>query len=257
MSGRRQESAIVTGAASGIGKATALRLARRGANVGLIDRDNVAAETVARTITKSGGRALAIKADVSDSAALQNAVENVASTFGGLDTIVAAAGIALTGTVTEMSEADWHRIIAVNLTGTYLLARHTVPHLLARGGGSFVAISSDSGVRGSVGFSAYCASKHAVVGLVRCMALDYGPKGIRSNVVCPSFVDTPMADGLLAGPDIPDRSSYERRAPLGRFARPEEIAEAIAHLSCPEASYTNGMLYVIDGGTTAGTFIAD
>jgi NAD(P)-dependent dehydrogenase (short-subunit alcohol dehydrogenase family) len=156
-----------------------------------------------------------------------------------------------------MPEAEWHRIIAVNLTGTYLLARHTIPHLLVRGGGNFVAISSDAGLRGSVGFAAYCASKHAVVGLVRCMALDYGRQGVRSNAVCPSFVDTPMADGLLANPNLPDRRAFERRAPLGRFARPEEVAEAIAHLASPEASYTNGMLYVIDGGTTAGTFTAD
>ncbi|MFO0996647.1 MAG: SDR family NAD(P)-dependent oxidoreductase [Alphaproteobacteria bacterium] len=257
MPGQQREVAIVTGAASGIGKATARRLASRGAAIGLIDRDGSAAEAVARSLADSGGRALAIRADVSDTAAVKSAVDRIATSFGGLDTVVAAAGIALTGSITNMSEADWHQIIAVNLTGTYLLARHTVPHLIARGGGSFVAISSDAGIRGSVGFAAYCASKHAVVGLVRCMALDYARQGVRTNAICPSFVDTPMADALLDDPNVADRSSYIRRAPMGRFAKPEEIANAIAHLSSPEASYTNGMLYVVDGATTAGTFIAD
>lgn len=253
----KNEIAIVTGAGSGIGKATALHLAKRGAAVGLIDRDAAAAESVARMIAGAGGRALAVAADVAESAGLRQAVDRVAATYGGIDTVVAAAGIALTGSVTSMAEADWHKVIAVNLTGTYLLARHAVPHLVARGGGSIVAISSDAGIRGALGFAAYCASKHAVAGLVRCLALDHAREGIRTNAICPSFVDTPMADALLADPRSPGRAAYMRRAPLGRFAAPEEVAAAIAHLSSPEASYTNGMLYVIDGGTTAGTFIAD
>lgn len=247
---------MITGAASGIGRETALALARRGAAVALLDRDGAKAEALAAEIARAGGRALGIAADVADSAQVKAAVDKAARVHDGLDTVVAAAGIALTGSVLEMTEADWNRTIAVNLTGAYLTARHALPHLLARKGGSYVALSSDAGVRGSMGFAAYCASKHAVVGLVRCLALDHGHQGVRSNAVCPSFVDTPMADRLLADDNVPERAFYERRVPLGRFAQAAEVARVILHLTSPEASYTNGMLYVVDGGTTAGTYTA-
>lgn len=171
---------------------------------------------------------------------------------GGLDTIVSCAGIAREALLHETSEQDWHEVIAVNLTGTFLLARHTLPWLLKRGGGAFVAISSDSGVHGAIGYGAYCASKHGVIGMVRCMALEYGPRGIRSNAVCPAFVDTPMADGIFDRAPQGSREIYRRLVPLKRFARAEEIANAVAHLSSDESSYTNGSVYMIDGGATAG-----
>lgn len=256
MGSGKRESAVVTGAASGIGRETALALARRGAAVALLDRDGAKTKAVAEEITRGGGIALALATDVADSAQMKAAIDKAAASHGGLDTVVAAAGIAITGSVLQMTEADWHRTIAVNLTGPYLTARHAVPHLLERGGGSYVAISSDAGIRGSMGFAAYCASKHAVIGLVRCLALDHGHQGIRSNAVCPSFVDTPMADQLLSDDNVPEKTFYERRVPLGRFARAAEVARVILHLSSPEASYTNGMFYVIDGGTTAGTYTA-
>jgi NAD(P)-dependent dehydrogenase (short-subunit alcohol dehydrogenase family) len=250
-----EEVAFVTGAASGIGRAVALRLAARGAALGLADMNLAAVEALAGELARGGVRALALRSDVSESESVASAIEKTVASFGGLDTAVCAAGIARTGDVVSTAEEDWHRTIAVNLTGTYLVARHAMRHLEARKG-SFVAISSDAGVRGSAGFAAYCASKHGVIGLVRSLALDHGPKGVRCNVVCPSFVDTPMADRLLATPGVQPRAFYERRAPLGRFAQPEEVAAAIAHLTSAEASYTNGMLYVIDGGTTAGTYEA-
>lgn len=256
MVSRKQESAVVTGAASGIGREAALALARRGAAVALLDRDGAKAQVLADEIAGAGGRAIAVATDVTDSAQVKAAIDKAAAAHGGLDTVVAAAGIALTGSVLQMAEADWHRTIAVNLTGPYLTARHAVPHLLERGGGSYVAISSDAGIRGSMGFAAYCASKHAVMGLVRCLALDHGHQGIRSNEICPSFVDTPMADQLLADGNVPEKSFYERRVPLGRFAQAAEVARVILHLTSAEASYTNGMYYVIDGGTTAGTYTA-
>ncbi|AYC32999.1 SDR family oxidoreductase [Pseudomonas cavernae] len=249
--------ALITGAASGIGRATAELFSTQGYHVCLLDIQLAPLEALASEIISSGGQALALKTDTTCSADLQYAVAQTLDAWGRLDAVVSAAGIARQGLVTEMSEDGWERMLAVNLTGTFLLARHTIPALLQNGAGSFVAVSSDAGVRGSAGFAAYCASKHGVVGLVRCLALDYGPRGIRSNVVCPGFVETPMADELLAAEGAAEKRFYESQVPLGRFARADEVAQAILHLSSSQASYTNGMLYVIDGGNTAGTFVAD
>jgi NAD(P)-dependent dehydrogenase (short-subunit alcohol dehydrogenase family) len=250
------EVAIVTGATSGIGKATALRLAQRGAAIGVLGRNREAGEHVVAQIRESGGKAIVQIADVAKLEELQRAVAAVVKEFGQLDTVVSNAGMAITGSVTDTEPKDWYRLIDVNLNGTYHLARCTVPHLLARGGGTFVAVSSDAGVQGAVGYAAYCASKHAINGLIRCMALDHGPKGIRSNAVCPSFVDTPMAEALLSQASAQEREYYRRIVPLGRFARPEEVADVIEHLTSKASSYANGMMYHLDGGSTAGYFLS-
>ncbi|MEX2648906.1 MAG: SDR family NAD(P)-dependent oxidoreductase [Alphaproteobacteria bacterium] len=243
-----REVAIVTGAASGIGRATALRLAARGARLGLIDRDGEGLEATAKAIAAARCHV----ADVSDSRALAMAVRDIAQAEGGLDTVVNCAGIARETLVHETPEADWHDVIAVNLTGTFLLARHTLPWLLKRGRGAFVAISSDSGVWGAIGYGAYCASKHGVIGMIRCMALEYGSAGIRSNAVCPAFVATPMADAIFSRAPQGTRESFRNLVPLKRFAEADEVAKVVAHLSSDEASYTNGSVYMVDGGATAG-----
>lgn len=249
-----RENALVTGAASGIGRAIACRLARRGAFVALVDIDGDGLEATRALIEGAGGRAKCFPADVTSSSDMAAVVDAFVSECGGLDTVVSAAGIAREGFVHKMSEADWDRVIAVNLKGTYLAAHVSIPRMLERGGGNFVAISSDAGVQGAVGYAAYCASKHGVIGLVRCMALDYGAKGIRSNVVSPAFVDTPMADQIFARAPAGTREFFERAVPLGRFAKPEEVANAVAHLTSDDASYSNGMVYLIDGGATAGYY---
>jgi NAD(P)-dependent dehydrogenase (short-subunit alcohol dehydrogenase family) len=249
----RQELAFVTGATSGIGKATALRLAARGSVVGLVGRNAQAGQELTEKIKRTGGSAMFLPADVSKSDRVARAVDDFVRAYGGIDTVVSSAGIAVIGEVTDMDERDWHRIIDTNLTGTFYVARFTIPHMLARGGGSFTAVSSDAGVTGSSGYAAYCASKHGVNGLIRCLALDYGAKGIRANAVCPGFVETPMAE--LLTPE--ERELWKRFVPLGRFASPEEVAEAIAHLSSPAAAYTNGMMFSLDGGSTAGYYFAD
>jgi NAD(P)-dependent dehydrogenase (short-subunit alcohol dehydrogenase family) len=168
---------------------------------------------------------------------------------------VSCAGVVREHRLHETSDRDWDELISVNLSGTFFLARQTIPWLFKRGGGSFVAISSDSGVQGAIGYGAYCASKHGVIGMIRCMALDYGPQGIRSNAVCPSFVETPMADAIFSRASPGARESYRKLVPLQRFAQADEIAKVVAHLSSDDASYTNGSIYMVDGGATAGYFV--
>jgi len=249
------EIALVSGAGSGIGRAVALRLAERGATIGVLDWDRGGADETVDLVKKMGGRAEALIADVSSMAEMDAAVAAFAAGADGIDTLVAAAGVARGGLVHRMSEAAWDQVVDVNLKGTFLLARAAIPLLQKRGSGAFVAISSDAGIMGSIAYGAYCASKHGVIGLVKAMALDYGAQGIRCNIVCPGFVDTPMATGIFSKAPAGTREAFEAAVPMGRFARPEEVANAIAHLTSNEASYTNGNVYLIDGGSSAGHMI--
>lgn len=151
---------------------------------------------------------------------LASAIDSFAHSGEGLDTVIAAAGVARGGLIQRMSEAAWDHVIDVNLKGTFLLARQTLPLLQRRGGGAFVAVSSDAGVMGSVAYGAYCASKHGVIGLVKAMALDHGREGIRSNVVCPGFVDTPMAQRIFSKAPPGTRAAFEKAVPWAALQRP-------------------------------------
>ena len=245
------ELALVTGAASGIGRRTAIRLAERGAFVGLMDRDVVGLQATLDMIVDKNGKATILLTDITNSALVERMVHSFAATAGGIHTVVACAGICVEGFVHETSNDIWDKTIAVNLTGMFYVARATIPYLKVKGG-SFTGISSDAGVQGATKFGAYCASKHGVIGLIRCMAIEYGKHGVRSNAICPSIVETPMAAQLFEHASETMRQEYRNSVPLGRFAQASEIASVVAHLSSMEAGYTNGVVYMIDGGATAG-----
>jgi meso-butanediol dehydrogenase / (S,S)-butanediol dehydrogenase / diacetyl reductase len=251
-----RECALVTGATSGIGWATACALAKRGAVVGLLGRRREKAQELAALLREAGGEGIPLPADVSDPKQVEAAVAQLTGITGRLDTVVASAGIAFSGNVLQTTIEQWSQLMRINLDGVFYTAHFSLPHLL-KSKGTFTAISSDAGVQGAPTYAAYCASKHGVIGLVRTMALDHGPHGVRSNVICPGMVETPMSDEAMASYPETERAFYRSNIPLGRFGKPHEVANAILHLTSAEASYSNGMVYSIDGGTTAGYFFAN
>jgi meso-butanediol dehydrogenase/(S,S)-butanediol dehydrogenase/diacetyl reductase len=248
------EVAFITGAGSGIGRATASKLAGRGATLGLFDISVEGLATSAAEIRAGGTRVLELVGDVASAHQVESAVRTTAEQLGPLHTAVAAAGIEAVGVAPAVTLDEWQRLIDVNLTGVFLTAKYIIPRLETAGGGSFVAVSSDAGIQGAASFAANSASKQGVIGLVRSLARDHGPHGVRCNVVCPGFVETPMAERIFADLPEAERERCRKTVPLGRFGRPEEVADAIAHISSPEASYLNGHTYVLDGGGNASYF---
>jgi meso-butanediol dehydrogenase / (S,S)-butanediol dehydrogenase / diacetyl reductase len=243
--------ALVTGGGTGIGAAIARRLAGDGFAVCVTGRRREPLEAVAAEI---GG--LAVVADTSDAEDARRGVEEARAAFGQLDLLVCNAGIGAAGTVEEQTLEGWDAVLRTNLTGAFLACRAALPYLVGAKG-SIVTISSDSGLRAGPRSAAYCASKAGLIMLTQCIALDYGPRGVRANCICPGWIRTPMADaemdelGALVGTSR--EAAYERatsRVPLRRPGSPAEIAEAVAWLASAGAAYVNGAVIAIDGGNT-------
>lgn len=240
---------IITGASYGIGKATALAFASRGANVVLTDyKENK--ETLI-SITNMGGNAIFIKCDVSVEEEVKNMVAETITQFGRLDFAFNNAGIEGTpAAVAECSNENWDRTLNTNLKGVWLCMKYQIPELLKSGGGVIVNNASIAGLVGFAGVPAYVASKHGVVGLTKNAALDYAARNIRINAVCPGIIQTPMIDRFTGG----DTKVIEQMVgdkPMGRIGRPEEIAETVVFLCSSGASYITGQAIAIDGGWTS------
>ena len=246
--------ALITGGASGIGRATALLFAQAGAAVVVADLDEAGAGAVAREIEAAGGRALAITCDVSRAEDCRRAVQAALATFDRLDVLFNNAGIIRRADVLGTTEEEWDRVMAVNVKSILLMSKEAVPVMAAQGGGSIVNTASGWGLVGGRNAVSYCASKGAVVNMTRAMALDHGAQGIRVNCICPGDTDTGMlrheARQLGAAEEVFLAEAADR--PLGRVGRPDEIAQAVLYLASDASSFVTGAALVVDGGGLAG-----
>jgi NAD(P)-dependent dehydrogenase (short-subunit alcohol dehydrogenase family) len=245
--------AIVTGGASGIGRATAGLLAAEGASVAVVDVDGPGTERVAAAILATGGRALALPADVTRDADCRAAVEAAGDAFSRLDVLVNCAGIIRRADVVELGEDEWDRVMDVNVKSVYLMSRHAVPAMVAAGGGAIVNIGSGWGLKGGPRAVSYCASKGAVVNMTRAMAIDHGPQGIRVNCVCPGDTDTPLlrSEARQLGVDEAAFLAESAERPLARLGTPEDVARAVLYLVSDASSWVTGSILVVDGGGIA------
>jgi len=253
--GRLSEKvAIITGGASGIGRATALLFAREGAAVAIGDVNQTAGQQVVDEIVKAGGRAISECADVTSAADCRRLVVRAILEFGKVDILFNNAGIIRRATVMDLPEEDWDRVMTVNVKSIYLLSREVIPHMEKQGGGSIINTSSGWGVAAGAKAAVYCASKGAVVLLTKAMAIDHGPR-IRVNCICPGDTDTRMlrAEAAQLGEEPGRFLADAAKRPLGRVGTPEEVAQAVLYLASDASSFVTGTALVVDGGGLAGT----
>lgn len=246
----KNKVAIITGAASGIGKATAFLFAEHGAKVVVADIDIHGGKATTAQIQAEANEAKFIETDVTIVSDTQNVVTQTIEAYGKLDILFNNAGIAMRLPVDELPEEDWHRCIDVNLHGVFLCAKAAIPAMRTNGGGSIINMSSIYGVVGADVRAAYVASKGAVTNLTRGMALDYAEDNIRVNCICPGFVETPLVAGVIKTPD--EYQKFADKHPMRRLGQPEEIAYGALYLASDESAFVTGIALPIDGGYTAG-----
>lgn len=240
---------VITGGATGIGRATAVEFAKAGANVVVGDIDDRANETV-QIITDAGGTATFVTTDVTDDDSVKNLINSAVDQHGTIDIAFNNAGILPpTAPLHEQTVEDWHKTLGVDATGVFLAMRHEIPVMLKAGGGSIVNTASVAGVTADPEMTPYVAAKHAVVGLSKGAALDYATKNIRVNILAPGLIRTPMTERWLNDPEIAPRVLAD--SPIGRAAEPEEVAATVLYLSSDMAGAVTGSVYRVDGGRTA------
>lgn len=250
----RGKVALITGGASGIGRATALLFAREGAAVSVVDLDEVGGQAVAHKIVNEGGRAIFVPCDVSQAADCQRAIQQTVEKLGGLDILFNNAGIIRRASVLETSEEEWDRVMAVNVKSIFLLTKYAIPIMAQVGGGVIINTASGWGLVGGHKAAAYCASKGAVVLLTKAMALDHGEQNIRVNCICPGDTDTPMLrdEAQQLGKSDEQFLAEAAERPLQRIGNPEDIAQAALYLASDASSFVTGTALVVDGGGLAG-----
>ena len=246
--------ALVTGGASGIGRATATLFAREGAAVAVADLDEAGGGAVVQTIREQGGRAFFVRCDVSQAADCQRAVQATVDAWGGLDILFNNAGIIRRTTVLDLTEEAWDQVMAVNVKGIFLMSKYVIPVMQKAGGGAIINTGSGWGLVGGANAVSYCASKGAVVNMTRAMALDHGAQHIRVNCVCPGDTDTGMLRDEARQLGASDETFLAGAAdrPLGRIGQPEDIAQAVLYLASDAAAFVTGTTLVVDGGGLAG-----
>ena len=245
--------AVVTGAASGIGRGIALRLAEMGASIAVLDLDEAKASETVSQIQDISGEAVSLKCDVRKAADCRQAVEKTVSKWRKIDILCNCAGIAIRKDVVELSEEEWDRALDVTLKGIYLLSREVIPHMIRNGGGSVINIGSGWSLKGGPKAASYCAAKGGTLNLTRAMAIDYGKHNIRVNCICPGDVDTPMLHSECAqlGENAEAFMKEAANRPLSRVGTPEDIANAVLFLASPMSNWITGAALVVDGGGLA------
>lgn len=246
---------MITGGASGIGRATALLFAREGAAVAVVDRNESGGKLVQQEIESEDGKAVFVTADVTKDTDCSRCVERTLSELGPIDILFNNAGIIRRATVVDLTEEDWDRVMEVNVKSIFLMSRRVIPIMAKAGGGSIINTASGWGLTGGAKAAVYCASKGAVVLLTKAMAVDHGPENIRVNCICPGDTDTAMLrnEAQQLGENTDRFLAEAARRPLGRLGTPEEIAQAALYLASDASSFVTGTALVVDGGGLAGS----
>jgi NAD(P)-dependent dehydrogenase (short-subunit alcohol dehydrogenase family) len=253
----KDKVALITGAGSGIGRATAILFAEEGAKVVVVDVNEEGANETVRLIKANGGEAVAVKADVTKESDVERMVKISVEKYGKIDVLFNNAGVSLIGRLIDTTEKEWNRTIDINLKGIFLCSKHVVPQMMKQGGGSIINAGSEAGIIGHANYTVYCASKGGVIQLTRAMAVELAPYNIRVNCTCPGWILTPMAEWefpkFFLGKSREEAIQLiSKSVPLGRIGKPEDVARAVLFFASDESSYVTGAALRIDGGLTLG-----